>query len=175
MCLVPGFWRAVLRPIRAIATTPAYWSMLCNYPFMEAIKPRAVAHLREWGCRTSFSISDVSRTPFIGQMKLITNWVSSWNILCRWDLYSVATLSQIQTDDWRMEKEMISLFTGRSSWVQTHNVYNGKRMCGYMWSVEGSSRQVMNHRYISFSYVHEATCAQVCPLCLFSFMCSKEI
>lgn len=92
---------------------------LCNCPFMDATKHQAIAHLREWGCRIVCSTSDVSRTPFIGQMRLVTDDMSSWKISCKWDLYSVAMLSQIHTDDWRMEEELVSLFTGRSSWVQT--------------------------------------------------------
>lgn len=108
---------------------------LCNYPFMEAIKPQTTAQPREWGGRITWSISDVSRTPFIGQMRLVTNYMSSWDVLCKLDLYSVVMLSQIQTDDWRMEKEQISLVTGSSSWVQTPPcIREKKNVCTYMTS-----------------------------------------
>lgn len=115
ICLISGFWGAVLNPLRLTAIN----SSTLFYPSMEAIEPQTIAQLREWGCRIMWSISDVSRTPFIGQMRLVTNYMSSWDVLCKLDLYSVAMLSQIQTDDGRMEKEQISLFTGSSSWFQT--------------------------------------------------------
>lgn len=150
---------------------------LCNYPFMEAIKPQTTAQLREWGCRITWSISDVSRTPFIGQMRLVTNYMSSWNVLWKLDLYSVATLSQIQTDDGRMEKEQISLFTGSSSWVQTpQRIWEKKNVWTYTTSWR--KQQTDSEPQTPSLQLHTRTNTQVPKSVHYAFspfMYSKEI
>lgn len=115
---------------------------------------KTIAQPREWGCRITWSISDVSRTPFIGQMRLVINYMSSWDVLCKLDLYSVAMLSFPNPDWWLKDGERTDFFVYRS---RLHPAYERKRMCAHIRPAEGSSRQIMNHRHIPFSYVHEPT------------------